>query len=472
MTGTSRRHDLRGASFLQRGQWPWLRDAPPSVAFAARALLCGGTVDDDRLAEAAADVVEAVPLLRTRLVEDGAGLWLRTGDGAAAVIRTDLRGRDEPHARCVELLRADRDRPTDPERGPLVRLHLVRLTGHDVVLGVVAHRSLLDARSRYLVLGAVWQAYFGRFRPARYRDFAEVADFHPLAGENVAAARRRWWARRLSPLGARVAADVPVRETGTSRLRIPGARWRALSGLGGPLGGDGSLALAALTAWWLRAYGGGGDVPYLSTELDLRDHLGLGPVIGPLTDRLVFGVNLAGLRAPSFRDVIARAQTGFLDAVVHYLPYHDVVGLAVELGVAAPPRVAARWDTAVRFCRGAPSSSLTRGESSLAELGVSIELFREADLLGAGGTGDAGEWDGTNLDLSVGELGEDRVVVLDHNRLHPDRPAVSGLLRGLGAVVERVVTDPAAPLTAEVVRAEAAVHEEVTDREIVRRDGR
>lgn len=477
MTGTPRRRGPRRASFLQRGQWPWLRDAPPSAAFAARALLGSGTVDDDRLARAVADVADAVPLLRTTFVEDDAGLWLRADGNGAALIRTDLRGDDEPHARCVALLRADRGRPTDPERGPLVRFHLVRLTGHDVVLGVVAHRLLLDARSLYMVLGAVWQAYFGRFRPAQYRDFAEVVDFHPLDRENVVAARRRWWSRRLPPLRDHPAGEAPARENRTSRLRITGARWRALTELGGPVGGNGSLALAALTAWWLHAHGARGDKPHFSAELDLRDHLELGPVIGPLTDRLVFGVDLAGLRDPSFRDVMLRTQTGFLDAVVHYLPYHDVVGLAVELGVAVPPRVAARWDTAVHFCRNAPSSSLTRGERSLAELGVSIELFREADLLGAGNAARADRWDGTNLDLSVGELGEDKVIVFDHNRLQPDRPATFGLLPGLDAAIERAVTDPAAPLTTEIIRAGAngdgeITGGEITDREIVRRNDR
>lgn len=395
MTRTSPR---QAASFLQRGH---LRTAP----LAARGLLATGTVDDDRLGRAVTEVVAAMPLLRTDLVDDGSGLWLQPRDALEPLARTDLSRESDPHARCVDLLLAD-DRDE-----PLVRFHLVRLSDREVVLGVAAHPVILDARSRYMVLGAVWQAYFGRFRPAQYRNFLEHTGFHPVATQAAVTARRQWWTRRLTVLPDR---PLPASAGRTERLRVPGHRWQSLTAASGPVGGNGALALTALTAWALREVRG--DRQYFATELDLRDHLDLGAVIGPLTDRLVFGVDLAGLARPAVADLMLRAQAGFLDAVVHYLPHQDVADLAAELEVVP------RWDVTVHFCRNAPSSALTRDERSLAELGVSIELFREADLLG---TPEAG----TGIDIRVGELGDDVVIAVTG--------APAGFLAGLDTAIER-----------------------------------
>ncbi|MFD0385156.1 hypothetical protein ACFQ2B_31740 [Streptomyces stramineus] len=116
---------------------------------------------------------------------------------------------------------------------------------------------------------------------------------------------------------------------------MPAGRWEALTTSAGPLGGNGSLAVMAVAAWCLRTPDSPGP-GYFSTVVDLRDHLELGPLLGPFSDRLPFGVDLSGLSAPSFHDVLLRTQAGFLDAVVHYLPYDEVVALGVELGRIAP----------------------------------------------------------------------------------------------------------------------------------------
>lgn len=447
MTGTA---EPLPASFLQRGLWPLARGAHPAEVTHVRALRMTGDIDEERLTAAVRQVAAALPALRVDLV-DGEEPRLRVRPQTPEPLPVDLRGvagagRD---AVCVALLRADRDRPAADDRHR-ARFHLVRLTDDEIVLALTAHGLVLDAPSLYAVLGAVCQAYTGRFRAGQYRDFTTLLDFDPLT-DRARASRRRWWTRRLTALPGdpekTAGAAGAGRATGTHRLRIPARRWQALGALGGPLGGgsgNGQLAVMALAAWCLHTPGQAATSAF-STTVDLRDHLELGPVVGPFTDRLAFTVDLGG-PTPSFRDVLLRTQAGFLDAVVHYLPYGEVVELAVAAGRTAPPRTAAHWDVALRFCRNPPTSAATKGERTLAERGLSIELFREADLLGAATTVPADRWDGTVLDLSLGELAEDTVLVLDADLDRTHHGTAQHVLDRMDEALRAAVADPDAPL--------------------------
>ncbi|MEU6189632.1 condensation domain-containing protein [Nocardia sp. NPDC047038] len=433
------------AAPLQLRAWHWYREAPPALAFGARGLLGSGRIDDDRLIRAIEEVVSALPLLTAAFADDGTALVLPlngVGGRAQRVQRTDLRGSERPRTWAVELLRADRQRPTDLEHDALVRFHVMRLSAHEVVLAVVAHELILDARSRYAVLGAIWQAYFGRFRASQIPDFTTGVEQHRAAIDRIPPSRRDWWARRLHALPS--TPDPPDARSWTphtARLELAGDRWRAFTEARGALGDNGSFGLSALLAWLLRQnpdLGSG----RLRVDVDLRQHLKMGPILGPFTDHVVLDVSPPPTTRPGFADIMLRTQAAVLDALVHYLPYYDIVDIAVDSGVASPHRAAARWDTAVHICRAAPSSAATRGERSLADLGLSIELFREADLLGGDVPVASPHWDGTRLDLRVGESGPDRTVVLLH---HLD-PAAAALLPDLAAAVETAITDPGQPL--------------------------
>lgn len=456
MSGRNTR--LLPASFLQRGLWPYLRAAGPAHAAHVRALRLTGGVDERRLTAAVREVCDALPVLAANLVEcpndsaAGVRLRLRVPPQAPAVQHTDLRGTapQERDTVCVALLRTDRDRPVDLATDPLARFHLVRLTDEEIVLGLATHSLILDPQSVYQVLGAVCQAYFGRFRAEQHRDLTTILDFEPL-GDRARAARERWWRRRLSALprptqgAATEETEETARATRTHRLTIPSGKWHGLTALGGPLGGNSALAVVALGAWCLREEGRTGTLGF-STTLDLRAYLEAGPVVGLFSDRLVFGVDLTGLASPSFREVLLRTQAGFLDAVAHYLPYDQVVRLGVDMGRIDPSRTARHWDVALHFCRNPPTSSATRGERTLAEHGLSIELFREADLLGAESGSRSGAWDGTGLDLHLGELGQDTVLVLDAHQRDPNHESAPRLLTLLDRALGAATTDPNAPL--------------------------
>lgn len=346
-----------------------------------RALRLTGAIDDARLLSAVHEATASLDLL--------------TVPDIRAETATD-------DAQCLKLLAAQREQC-------LVQLY--RLPSHDagdhVVLAAAADPLLLDLRSVYLLLGAVMQAYFGRFRAVEYPSYTEAVG---RIDNRVPPSRAAWWARRVNAWHEpwRPAADG-------DDVFVPFDRWAKLCGIGDHLGNNSSIAVIALLAWWLRYRAGhAGPATFLS-EFDLREYHGLGPVIGPLTDLIAFEVDAA--QQMSFRELVRRCHAGLLDAVVHFVPFQQVRNLPGWRGC----------DIAVHYCRTPPLSSATRGEETLARLGLSIELFHEAALarLAAGRTSDAG------LSVDVAESG--------------DGVALIGIPLDL-SVIDKVIADPDIPL--------------------------
>ena len=425
------------ASYLQRQLW----DRPYAMAPAARALRLSGSVDTDHLLAAIAEVVAAIDVLGVQPRDTGGSLVMLRADRAPTIRLARLSGPDRDE-RCAALLRDDRDRIADPRAGEPVRFHVIDLGG-ETVLGLVAHPLVLDLHSVYLVLGAVLLAYFGRFRPGQQPPFATVADLRPVADAAIPS-RISWWERRLARWH-RARDPLPVAAPAGARgesleLAVDADRWARLTGIAGHGGNSAGLAVIALLAWWLRS--GGPRPPVFGAVLDLRDYLGLGPVIGPLTDRVAFEVDLDGYDGMSFRDLLHRAHAGLLDAAVHYLPYGDVVALAQARGLVRPPRIAALWDVAVDYCRLPPASANTRGERTLAERGLSIELFREASLARVARAIDPSWWDGTALDVHLAERGTGMALVANVNPPTMSPSEVTGMLGTLDTMIDIVAADP------------------------------
>lgn len=350
-----------------------------------RALRLTGVIDDSQLLSAAHEVTAAFDLL------------------TAPDIRVEAAADDE---QCLKMLTAQ------AEQGAPCRILLCRLPGDDgadhVVLAVAADPLLLDLRSVYLLLGAVMQAYFGRFRAVEYPSYADaLARIDP----RVPPSRAAWWARRVG------AWYEPWRPTVRREVvaHVPFDRWARLCGIGDHMGNNSSIAVVALLAWWLRVRMGRPGPAVFVSELDLREYHGLGPVIGPLTDRIAFEVD--AVEQMSFRELVRRCHAGLLDAVVHYVPFDTVRALPGWRGC----------DVAVHYCRTPPLSSATRGEEQLARLGLSVELFREAELarLGSGITDDAG------ITIDVAESGDGVELI--------------GIPLEL-SVIDKVIADPDIPL--------------------------
>ena len=325
----------------------------------------------------------------------------------------------------------------------LTRFLVVRWAADEVVLCLVAHVLLLDERSMYLVLGAVMEAYRGRYRTGHYRDFTEMLDFEPL-NEATAAGRRRWWSTWLAALPPAEDTGVDRRDGELRRVAIPTDQWRALAAAGGSLRDNGSLGVAALVAWWMQSVGGRPPASGMASILDLREYFDLGRMVGPLTDKMVFRVDVppAGT-APSFRELFRKAQVGVLRSVAHYLPYGQLVDLAVGLG---PGRAAPHLCPLGRRCAPVPQPGTAAAVPGTRTPRASrLEHFREADLLGSGANTPPADWDGTNVDLHLGELGAGMSLVVDMNRRHPAFTA-ERLIDGIGRSIAAAAADPDAPL--------------------------
>ncbi len=410
---------LLDTSYLQRQVW-----RAGGSAAQVRALRLSGDVDHARLVAAIAEVVAAWEVLRVGFRADGEVPVMVPVDDGPAVRRTTVTGETARRdVRCVELLHEDRD-DIGARNGPLVRFHVLEVGDDETVLGLAAHPLVLDVHAVYLVLGAVMLEYYGRFRADRYPPFAEFALLDPVPGVAARSSRSRWWSDRLSRWHPVAPSDEPRVET--IALVLGDDRWRWLGGLGASGGNAGSLAVIALIAWWLRTRADHPGAPVFGSTLDLRDYLGLGPVVGPLTDRVVFEINLDGLPGLSVRDLLLRSHAGLLDSVVHYLPYGELAALGAD-------RV---WDVGMNYCRLPPSSSYTRGEADLASRGLSVELFGESTLVRSTGPIQG------RMDLHFAESAAGMTLIVNFAATTALRHTVHDLVRGLDETIDKVLTDP------------------------------
>jgi hypothetical protein len=407
------------------------------VNLLARALRLTGRVDEDRLCASIGEVVAAVDILRDPAVN-------------CAAVAGPAADRDR---RCVEILRQDRDRSPATPPEPPTRFHVIHCGRDDIVLGLVADPAVLDLRSVYLVLGAVMQAYLGRFRAGLYPAFAASARLGLAGSQRSRAARQAWWLKRLErwreTANGEVSGARPRRgRVRTMELTLPVDRWAGLTAAAGGGGNAGALAVISLLTTWLRGLGPAPRLPVFATTLDLRDYAGLGPVIGPLTDRIVFALDLDGEPQLTFGDLTRRAHAGLLDTVVHYLPHDDVIALGASHGLLDPRRPAQLWSTCVHYCANPPASDRTRGEETLARRGLSIELFCESALAGHGAPAPPGPGDGTAMEFHVAESGAAAMaLVVNFDDSLQDATHVGAMLACLDALAGKVVAAPMAAVS-------------------------
>lgn len=428
------------ASHLQRDLATWVRDQPPAAVTHARALRLRGPVDDGRLLDAIAGVVRESDVLNHEL---------REVDGELRMV-----GRAEPHEvmwteaggaaptgeeRCLAVLLAERDRPVDPARDQLARFHVVRLGPDDLVLGLVAHELVLDLRSLYVTLETVLERVRGGGTGAR-PSFAAHATADPLPGLLGQRWRRDWWAQRLDEWAGEPRTRPEARRTATAVLLVDDERWRRLANLT-PVGGNTStLTVIALLAWCLRVHDLRDRTATFGSVIDLRDLLRLPPLVGPLSDRHVFAVDLTDFARLTFGDLVLRTHAGLLDAVGCYVPYGSLLAHAGALGRVEPPRVAALWDFFVHYCRNPPR------EAGGGAGRVAVELFGDTRLVGLAGVETGPTWDGGNFDAYVVGADGQVAIVVNFNELLVDPEQAREMLTAVDVVIDRVVAEPGIPL--------------------------
>ncbi len=341
------------ASFGQEQLWLLDRLGYRTVYHMPLAFELCGPLDSAALAGALADLEERHEGLRTSFVESPQGSLLQVigAAGRLPLVTHDLSALD-PAAResvLAELLSAERERPFDLSRGPLVRALAIRTGADRLVLLLILHHSVGDGWSLGVLLRELAACYGARVSGGSAGlaplpiQLAEVAVWqrHRLAGERLARARD-WWRAQLA--GAPTLLELPTtaappapREGGQpvqprgARLECPIAAdlTQGLRALARAQGATLFMTLLAAFQVLLGRVSGQEDL-LVGTPVAGRVHPALEPLIG-------YFVNTLALRAqfadnPGFSDLLARVRQTTLAAYEHQeLPFEQVVeALAVE----------------------------------------------------------------------------------------------------------------------------------------------
>nr|QEO74557.1 AMP-dependent synthetase and ligase [uncultured bacterium] len=184
------------------------------------AWLLRGALDRAALERAVNAVVERHESLRTRFVEmDGEPAQVIEPEVRTEVPLEDLSGLDEAarRARLNEVLGEEAARPFDLERGPALRVRLLKLAEFEHVLLRVVHHIVSDGWSED-VFGRDFASLYEAFREGRENPLkpldVQYADFALWQRGRMEGGRMRagldYWRRQLGAPAAGAAADRPA----------------------------------------------------------------------------------------------------------------------------------------------------------------------------------------------------------------------------------------------------------------------
>jgi amino acid adenylation domain-containing protein len=328
-------------SFAQQRLWFLDRLEPGNAAYnIPSAMRMTGAVSVELLTQIFTEVVRRHEVLRTT--------FAATGGRPVQVIAPELtpelpvidlsalpEAAREPAARQLAVEEARR--PFDLQRGPLLRLTLVRLESEHHVLLTAIHHIAADGWSMGVLnreIGILYEAFSQGWPsplpelPVQYADFA-VAQREWLQGE-VLGAQLSYWKRQLD--GAPRILDLPADRPRPVRQTYRGAFYpvalpAALSGAVRDLcrlqGVTPFMALLAALSAVLGRHAGQDDL-LLGSPIAGRTRWEIESLIGFFVNTLVLRADLSG--APSFSHLLGRVRETALDAFVHQdLPFERLV---------------------------------------------------------------------------------------------------------------------------------------------------
>jgi amino acid adenylation domain-containing protein len=455
-------------SFAQERLW-FLERLDPGTAFynVPFALRLTGALDVGALAAALQEIVRRHEALRTtfgRIDGRDGRPWQRVSPpGGVPVPEFDLTGLPvelrEPEA--ARLRRAEAFRPFDLQRGPLLRVLLVRLGAEERHAFLNVHHLVADGWSIGVLvreLGALYSGTGLPELPVQYLDFAAWQRGW-LEGE-VLRSHVEYWRERLR--GARTVLDLPPDRPrppvqtfrGAVRpLALPAALVRALEGLGRRQGA--TLFMTLLAAWQavLYRYTGQDDV-LVGSPVAGRDRRELEGLIGLFVNTVVLRGELADAegREVTFAGLLERIRATALGAFAHQdLPFERLVDeLRVERSLARHPV----FQTVFAF-NNTPWEGLSLPGVTLEPLAVDSGTTK-VDLLlslAEGTAGLEGGWeystdlfDASTIDRMTGHL---RTLLegaaADPSRRLGDLPLLSGPERHQALVEWNDTSEPAEP---------------------------
>ncbi|HVR99075.1 MAG TPA: condensation domain-containing protein, partial [Thermoanaerobaculia bacterium] len=326
-------------SYAQESLWFLARLEPESPAYnIAVVLLFRGALDIAALGAALTAVVHRHEVLRTRFVDPAGGpIQIVEPPAGVPLPVVDLEplasaAREEEVARWAS---AAAQRPFDLERGPLIRVLLLRL-------GVAEHRALLtvhhvvaDGWSLLHVLPRELAALY------RARGAAPLAPL-PCQYSDYAVWQRRWlsaealdeqaayWRERLreAPPWLRLPTDLPRSGSRSPRagempVALPAELTAALQALSRRQGATLFMTLTAAFQVLLGRWSGQDDVT-IGTPVANRPRVELEGLIGMFVNTLALRTRLTG--DPPFRELLSATRRDLMEAYTRQdLPFERLV---------------------------------------------------------------------------------------------------------------------------------------------------
>ncbi len=342
-------------SFAQERLWFLDRLAPESSAYnIARAFVFEGPLDVAALARSAGAVVARHESLRaTFSAEEGLSQTIAAPDQAPPLPPlpiVDLSGLSAREAEVARLEREEARRPFDLERGPLLRLTLLRLGAREHELLLSVHHIAADGWSMgifFRELGELYRAFALGEEPELAPLAIQYGDFARWQRDRLQGERLRelvdFWREQLAgaPTRLELPADHPrpvvqaFEGAGCSRAMAPAVAARLRAFCAGekvtPF-----LALLAAFEGLLSRHTGQEDL-LVGTPVAGRTRAELEGMIGLFVNNLVVRADLSG--EPSFRQMVSRTkQTVLAGYSRQEAPFEKLVEeLAPERSLAYAP---------------------------------------------------------------------------------------------------------------------------------------
>jgi amino acid adenylation domain-containing protein/FkbM family methyltransferase len=398
----TRSPDERGPaplSWAQQRLWFLDQLMPGQAVFnCPAAVRLGGALDRRALASSVSAVVRRHEVLRSVFTIEGDLVVQRVQRPAPVPVPvvdlTALGGRAPRAAR--RLARREAERAFDLQRGPLLRVQLLRLAPAEHVLAATLHHVVCDGWSVGLFVKELTAHYIA----ARAGTEANLPPL-PVQYGDYARWQRRWqseaavsdglayWRRQLAGVRPLVLpTDAPRPAVPSYRGRrapagVSGAVRHRLEALGHSEGVTTFMLLLAAFQVLLARYTGQRDI-VVGTDVTMRGGEELEGLIGFFVNQLALRTDVGG--RPTVHDLLARVRTTALDAYAHQdVPFEQVVDAA---GVERDLRRAPLFDVVFAYHAVRPGGlmlpgiDVREGDGSgarIAKVDLTLELWPQAD---------------------------------------------------------------------------------------------
>ncbi len=341
-------------SFAQQRLWFFDQLEPGRATYTMSfPLRVRGTLDVRALEQSLSELVRRHESLRTTFPAAGGEPVQRIAAPAPVRLPVVALEHLSPELReqtATRLAGAERTRPFDLARGPLLRTLLLRLDEAEHALLFTLHHIVSDGWSTGLLVREVSELYTARVEqraPALPELEVQYADYAAwqrswLTGE-VLEAQLAWWRERL-------AGAPPVLELPTDRARtrershrglhvgtvLPAEVLEALRGLGRREGATLFMVLLSTFKLLLARLSGQADV-VVGTPIANRTRRETEGLVGLFVNTLALRTDLSG--EPTYRELLHRVREGVLGAYAHpEVPFEKLVEeLKVERSLARTP---------------------------------------------------------------------------------------------------------------------------------------